>query len=272
MVPAVRVLFVPGVVEAMVALAVAEFKPVFTSLAQTVQPFLAFVLTVTVRGVGLVVTLLVLSEPSASVLAFKENENVVGTVALTATWSPLTLAVLKPELSITAGTLVCVATVPVLLPDADDLTVTAALFVQLKQYNVPAVRSPLGKVTAWPVTLLAVPMPGQAVPPEGQPRLVVPTTKVAAVPSVYPVGKVTTTDASVAVLVGLAHTVPVVAVLICMRSKRTIVPPKSAAWAVPGVSVEIIAEVTKTAIADMIRDVRRKKEMCFIKSNYYVCL
>jgi hypothetical protein len=103
--------------------------------------------------------------------------------------------------------------VPVFELLAPDLTVTAALFVQLKQYNVPTVSSPLGKVTTCPVTFVAVAILGHAVPPVGHARFVVLIVKLAAVPSVYPVGNVTCTSASVKADVGLAQTVPVVAVL-----------------------------------------------------------
>lgn len=85
---------VPGVVEAMVCEAVDDVRPVLASLAHTIQPFLALVLTVAVRGVGLEVTLLVLRVPSASVVALSANEKVEGTLAETAIWSLLTLAVL----------------------------------------------------------------------------------------------------------------------------------------------------------------------------------
>lgn len=74
--------------------------------------------------------------------------------------------------------------VPVLEAVALDLTVTAALFVQLKQYNVPAAKSPLGKVAICPVTSVAVAILGQALPPVGQARLVVLTVKVLATPKV----------------------------------------------------------------------------------------
>jgi hypothetical protein len=75
---------VPGVVEAIVLDADVELRPVLASFAHTIQPFLAFVLTVAVRGVGLVVTLPVASIPSASVVALNAKENVDGTVADTA--------------------------------------------------------------------------------------------------------------------------------------------------------------------------------------------
>ena len=83
-----------------------------------------------------------------------------------------------------AGAEVRVVTEPKFDAVAEDFTVTAAELVQLKQYSVPAVRSPLANVTTWPVTLLAVAIPGQAVPPDGQARLVVLTVKSPAVPSV----------------------------------------------------------------------------------------
>lgn len=183
-VPTESVLFVPGVVDAIVADAVADVSPVLASLAHTCQPFLPLVLTVAVRGVGLEVTLPVLSVPNASDVALKENVNVDGTVAVTAIWSLLTLAVLKSLVSMLVGVLVRVVMVPVLEAVALDLTVTAAELVQLKQYSVPTVRSPLVNVTTWPVTLLAVAMLGHAVPPVGQARLVVFTVKFAAVPNV----------------------------------------------------------------------------------------
>jgi hypothetical protein len=82
------------------------------------------------------------------------------------------------------GVEVRVVTLPVFEEVADDFTVTAAAFVQLKQYNVPTVKSPLGKVTTWPVTLFAVAMLGHAVPPDGQAVFVVSTVKDAAVPRV----------------------------------------------------------------------------------------
>ena len=75
-------------------------------------------------------------------------------------------------------------TVPVLEAVAVAFVVTAATFAQLKQYKVPTVRSPLGNVTTWPVTLVAVAIDGQAVPPVGHARLVVLTVNVAARPSV----------------------------------------------------------------------------------------
>jgi hypothetical protein len=59
----------------MVEAAVADVKPVFESLAQTIQPFLAFVLTVAVLGVALGVTAPVESVPSGSVLPLKAKLN-----------------------------------------------------------------------------------------------------------------------------------------------------------------------------------------------------
>ena len=94
------------------------------------------------------------------------------------------LAVAYELLSIVAGTEVRVVTLPVLDAVAELFTVTAALFVQLKLYNVPTVRSPLGKVTTCPVTLVAVFMLGHALAPLGHARFVVLTVKFAAEPSV----------------------------------------------------------------------------------------
>ena len=144
------------------------------------------------------------------------------------------------------GVEVRVVTLPVFEEVADDFTVTAAAFVQLKQYNVPTVKSPLGKVTTWPVTLVAVAMLGHAVPPDGQAVLVVLTVKFAAVPSVYPVGNSTCTVASVAVVAGLAHTVPVVCVLIFMRSNRTSTCVRGAAFACTAVIAEITTLSART--------------------------
>lgn len=108
---------------------------------------------------------------------------------------------------------------PVLVFEADEAVDTADVLVQLKQYNVLGVRVVLGKVTVWPDTFVAVPIPGQAVPPEGQPILVVLTVQLPVVVlTVYPVGKVTCTLASVPPEVWLAQTVPVVGVLVCSLS------------------------------------------------------
>jgi hypothetical protein len=67
------VLFVPGVVEFIVALAEAELRPAFALLDQANQPFLAFVLIVATLGVGLVPTEPVLKLPSESELALNEK-------------------------------------------------------------------------------------------------------------------------------------------------------------------------------------------------------
>jgi hypothetical protein len=82
-VPELNVLLLPGVVEAIVADALAEFKPVLLSFAHTSQPFLAFVFTVAVRGVGLEVTDPLLKLPSESVLPLNAKLKVCGTVAVT---------------------------------------------------------------------------------------------------------------------------------------------------------------------------------------------
>ena len=140
-------LLVPGVVEAIVDEAVAEVRPALASLAQTIQPFLALVFTVAVRGVGLDATEAVVRLPSASVLPLSENENAEGTVAETTIWSFVMLAVVYEAVSIVAGALVWVVTLPRLEPEAAEATETAPLFIQLKQYKVPTVRSPLGNVT-----------------------------------------------------------------------------------------------------------------------------
>ena len=87
-------------------------------------------------------------------------------------------------MSIVVGVLVCVVTDPRFELLALEVTVTAALLLQLKQYSVPTVSVLLGNVTAWPVTFVAVPMPGHAVPPLGHARFVVVTVKVEAAPSV----------------------------------------------------------------------------------------
>jgi len=82
------------------------------------------------------------------------------------------------------GVLVRVVTLPVLLLLTEEVICTAVALAQLKQYSVPTVRSPLGNVTVWVVTLVAVPMLGQAVPPVGQLVLVVLTVNVPAAPNV----------------------------------------------------------------------------------------
>jgi hypothetical protein len=105
------------------------------------------VLTVAVRGVGLVVTEPELNVPRASVLPDRANEKTDGTVAETTIWSSVMLAVAYEPESIAADAPVCVATEPVFELVADDETETAAELIQLKQYRVPTVRSELGKVT-----------------------------------------------------------------------------------------------------------------------------
>ena len=113
-------------------------------------------------------------------------------------------------------------TVPVkLLAPAVATTVRVEEPVQLKQYQVPAVNWPLGKVTLWLLTLVAVAILGQAVAAVeslagsgGQLVLVVPTVQLAGV--LFKVkldteGKVTLTvtpDALV-VVAGFEQTVPV---------------------------------------------------------------
>lgn len=101
--PALKVLLVPGVVEAMVVDADADERPVLESLAQTIQPFLELVLMVAVRGVGLEATEAVLRVPRESVLALRVNENACGTVALTAIWSLVTVEVTYVPESIRVG-------------------------------------------------------------------------------------------------------------------------------------------------------------------------
>src|SRR6266704_871097 len=92
------------------------------------------------------------------------------------------LTVLYDAVSMVAGTLVRVVTVPVLLLATLPVTDTAAVLVQLKQYSVvPLPRSLLGNVTVWPLEALAVPMPGHAVPPVGQPVVVVLTVQLLSV-------------------------------------------------------------------------------------------
>ena len=126
-------LLVPGVVEARVAEAEADVRPVLASLAQTIQPFLALVLTVAVRGVGLLVTLPLESVPRASVLPLRAKEKTAGTVAVTTIWSSVMLAVAYDSVSMGASPEVRVVTLPRLEAVAPDLTATAAVLIQLKQ-------------------------------------------------------------------------------------------------------------------------------------------
>ena len=72
-------------VEAMVYPAADDVRPVGeASLAHTFQPFLALVLTVAKRGVGLALTEPVAKVPRLSPLPLREKLNVWGTEALTA--------------------------------------------------------------------------------------------------------------------------------------------------------------------------------------------
>jgi hypothetical protein len=103
----------------------------------------------------------------------------------------------------------------------------AAAVVQLKQYRVLAVKFELVNCTIWPLIwldALGAVMPGQAAAPAGQPVELVPTVQSPVVElTVYPVGNVTATAASVCdALLVVAQTVPVVAWLAFIRSKRTI--------------------------------------------------
>jgi hypothetical protein len=101
------------------------------------------------------------------------------------------VAVEKLLVSIVAGTLVRVVIEPESDAEAEPCVVTAAVFVQLKQYKVVAeARSVLGKVTVPPVaalTAVAVPIPGHAATAVigatavGQPRFVVLTVQLASV-------------------------------------------------------------------------------------------
>jgi len=105
------------------------------------------VFIVAVRGVGLAVTDPVDSVPKASVFALSAKLNDCGTLAVTAIWSSLMLAVAYDPESITAAPPSFVVIVPVFVLVALDLTCTAELLVQLKQYSVPTVRSVLENVT-----------------------------------------------------------------------------------------------------------------------------
>ena len=117
------------------------------------------------------------------------------------------------------GPVFCVVTVPIKLLFAAGL-VKVLVPAKLKQYIVPTVKSVLGKVTFCPETLVAVPMPGQAVAPKG--RLVIVVVQLAAVElTPKPVGKVTITIVSTSVVVGLAQTVPPVVAVADIRSRRT---------------------------------------------------
>lgn len=164
-------------------------------------------------------TELELRVPSGSVVVGISKLKMGGTVAVTRIWSLPTVAVAKSEESIALPPLVCVATVPILSEPVLEGVCSAAgvALYQLKQYVVLLeARSVLGNVTTWPVTLVAVPMPGQAatVPLVGQPScMVVSTVQLEAAARVKPVGKVTNTFPSVdpmLVVDGLAHTVPLV--------------------------------------------------------------
>jgi hypothetical protein len=104
----------------------------------------------------------------------------------------------------------------------------------LKQYKVLTVRSVLGKVTVLAVLSAADAwaIPGQAAAPEGHAKLVVDTLQsVKVVLIVVLLGKPTTTEASVEAVTGWAQTVPVVAVLAFIRSKRTVTLVRPAAEA-----------------------------------------
>jgi hypothetical protein len=92
------------------------------------------------------------------------------------------------------------------------------------------VRSVLGKVTVWPDTAVAVPIPGHAVAPDG--RFVVVTVQFKAVPfTVKSAGNVTWTSASVWTVRALAQTVPLVAVAAFILSSLNVASRNVAALA-----------------------------------------
>jgi hypothetical protein len=233
---------VPGVVEVIVAEADTELKPVLASFAQTYQPFLAFVFTVAVRGVGLDETLPVESCPRLSVLALIAKVNDGATLALTTIWSSAIAAVANG-----VAVSVLVVTVPVYVPAVP--TVSAEAFVQLKQYRVPAVSEPLVNVTVWPEAVPVAWIVGHGDALAGHARLVVLVAQVADAPTTYPVGNVTATfvwpvDAD------LAQTVPVVVAAAFIRSKRTSTWERLAADAVllSAKTAKLVNAVTYTAI------------------------
>jgi hypothetical protein len=96
--------------------------------------------------------------------------------------SSVTVAVLKLASSIITGTDVLVVIEPELLFVADAEVVNASEFAQLKQYSVPTIKSPLGKVTICAADAVAVPIPGHAMAVAGQAVLVVLTVQLPTVP------------------------------------------------------------------------------------------
>jgi hypothetical protein len=220
----------------MYLLAAAEWSdprpdPLFCeSLAQTIQPWAALVVRVTVRPeVELTVPVSRLP-PKLSVFPLNAKVNVAPTAAVTTIWSSEITEVAYCEESIVAGTLVRVVTEPDRLLLVDPGVVRVLVAAKLKQYSVaPFAKSVLGKVTVCPATAVAVPIPGQAVWPESKP-VVVTVQLLAVVLSVKPVGNVTWTLATVeATVPGDAHTLPPVADDVVIRSKRTITLARPAA-------------------------------------------
>lgn len=167
--------------------------------------------------------------PKASVLPLSVKVKACGTVAETAIWSSAMIV----DVNVVAESTL-VATVPVTEPAP--LVVSAAVFVQLKQYVVDVDgKLPLDHVTVRvpELALVAVaPMLGQATALAGQPVVVAVLVAQLAVVAltVKPVGNTTVTDVW-PVVADLAQTKPVVAWEAPRRSKRTITCVNAAACA-----------------------------------------
>lgn len=108
--------------------------------------------------------------------------------------------------------------IPTYVP-VDEGVVSVFEDAKLKQYCVPVERSFEGKLTIWPETAVAVPIPGNGVAPEG--RLVVVTIQFEAVEfTVKPDGNITCIEFSTPVVEGVAHIMPPVVLDTASRSRR----------------------------------------------------
>lgn len=151
--------------------------------------------------------------------------------------------------------------VPVLSEPAVPV-VNVFVAAKVKQYKVPTLKSPLGKVTVCPDTADAVPIPTQAVEPEGM--SVVATVQFDAVEfTVKPVGKVTCTSASVPVVDGSAQTNPPVVVLAVILSILKYACAKIA-----------LAFLTNTnEVTDTINtSINPKPKLCFSDTSIFIII
>lgn len=154
-------------------------------------------------------------EEEASVA--KKSVGLAGAMAVTFIWLLLTIESPYTLLSIVCDRLFLVNTVPLYVP-VDEGVIRVFVYEKLKQYWVFGDKLELGNVTTFPLTEVAVPIPGQAVPPAG--RFVTLTVQLPGLAfTVNPDGKIICSEFSLPFSAGgvVAHKVPPVALPVDMR-------------------------------------------------------